>query len=52
MYLKEAVNQGGEIISTEPRINDRIRVPQVRLIGYSGEQVGVVDIDTALKMAD
>jgi len=22
------------------------------LIGYTGEQVGVVDIDTALKMAD
>jgi translation initiation factor IF-3 len=48
----EAINQGGEVISTEPRINDRIRVPQVRLIGFSGEQVGVVDIDTALKMAD
>ena len=39
-------------VSTEPRINDRIRTPQIRLIGYTGEQVGVVDIDTALKMAD
>ncbi len=39
-------------ITTEPRINDRIRTPQIRLIGYTGEQVGVVDIDTALKMAD
>ena len=42
----------GEQISTEPRINDRIRTPQIRLIGYTGDQVGVVDIDTALKMAD
>ncbi|NDI08120.1 MAG: translation initiation factor IF-3 [Actinobacteria bacterium] len=39
-------------MSTEPRINDRIRTPQIRLIGYTGDQVGVVDIDTALKMAD
>lgn len=42
----------GALISTEPRINDRIRTPQIRLIGYAGDQVGVVDIDTALKMAD
>jgi len=40
------------VISADLRINDRIRVPQVRLIGYSGEQVGIVDIDTALNMAD
>ncbi|MSW74310.1 MAG: translation initiation factor IF-3 [Actinobacteria bacterium] len=39
-------------MSTEPRINDRIRTPQIRLIGYTGDQVGVVDIDVALKMAD
>ena len=42
----------GANITTDPRINDRIRTPQIRLIGYTGEQVGVVDIDTALKMAD
>ncbi|MBU6314177.1 MAG: translation initiation factor IF-3 [Actinomycetales bacterium] len=39
-------------MTTDPRINDRIRTPEIRLIGYTGEQVGVVDIDTALKMAD
>ncbi|NCV08120.1 MAG: translation initiation factor IF-3 [Actinobacteria bacterium] len=39
-------------MTTEPRINDRIRTPEIRLIGYTGEQVGVVDIDTALRMAD
>ncbi len=42
----------GVFISTEARINDRIRVPQVRLIGPTAEQIGVVDIDTALRMAD
>uniref|UniRef100_UPI00404AC8F7 translation initiation factor IF-3 n=1 Tax=Candidatus Planktophila sp. TaxID=2175601 RepID=UPI00404AC8F7 len=39
-------------MTTDPRINDRIRTPQIRLIGYTGEQVGVVDIEVALQMAD
>ena len=34
------------------RINDRIRVPEVRLIGYEGDQVGIVDLNTALGMAE
>jgi translation initiation factor IF-3 len=42
----------GANITTDPRINDRIRTPQIRLIGYTGEQVGVVDIEVALQMAD
>ena len=33
------------------RINERIRVPQVRLIGAEGEQLGIVDIADALKRA-
>jgi translation initiation factor IF-3 len=33
------------------RVNERIRVPQVRLIGADGEQLGIVDIDDALKRA-
>ncbi len=33
------------------RINERIRVPQVRLIGAEGEQLGVVEIAEALKRA-
>ncbi|SDE44127.1 bacterial translation initiation factor 3 (bIF-3) [Auraticoccus monumenti] len=41
----------GGHISTEPRINDRIRVPEVRLVGPAGEQVGVVRIDDALRLA-
>ena len=42
--------QGGPI-SAEPRINDRIRVPEVRLVGPNGEQVGIVAIDAALRLA-
>jgi translation initiation factor IF-3 len=33
------------------RINDRIRVSQVRLIGADGEQLGIVDTSEALKRA-
>ncbi|MFY8168492.1 MAG: translation initiation factor IF-3, partial [Candidatus Nanopelagicus sp.] len=35
--LNNLAKQQGAVISTEPRINDRIRVPEVRLIGYDGE---------------
>jgi translation initiation factor IF-3 len=33
------------------RINERIRVPQVRLIGADGEQLGIVDTQEALRRA-
>jgi translation initiation factor IF-3 len=39
------------IISAEPRINDEIRVPQVRLIGPNSEQVGVIATSVALNLA-
>src|SRR3954464_4619962 len=42
--------RGGNI-SAEPRINDRIRVPEVRLVGPNGEQVGIVAIGEALRLA-
>ena len=42
--------QGGPI-SAEPRINERIRVPEVRLVGPNGEQVGIVPIAKALDLA-
>ncbi len=44
------MTQGGHI-STEPRINERIRVPEVRLVGPNGEQVGIVAINDALRLA-
>ncbi len=41
----------GGHISVEPRINDRIRVNEVRLVGPNGEQVGIVRIEDALRLA-
>ena len=40
-----------EPISTEPRINERIHVNEVRLVGPKGEQVGIVRIEDALRLA-
>ena len=40
-----------ERISNEPRINDRIHVNEVRLVGPAGEQVGIVRIEDALRLA-
>ncbi|NLH69100.1 MAG: translation initiation factor IF-3 [Brooklawnia sp.] len=42
---------GGEAISNEFRINERIRVPEVRLVGPQGEQVGIVRLEQALQLA-
>ena len=44
------MTQGG-VISVETRINDRIHVPEVRLVGPNGEQVGIVRIEDALRLA-
>jgi len=41
----------GGHISTDLRINERIRVPEVRLVGPNGEQVGIVRIEDALRLA-
>jgi len=41
----------GVSISVEPRINDRIRVPEVRLVGPNGEQIGVTRIEEAIRLA-
>ncbi|MEU0932748.1 MULTISPECIES: translation initiation factor IF-3 [unclassified Embleya] len=38
-------------MSAEPRINDRIRVPEVRLVGPGGEQVGIVPLAKAMELA-
>lgn len=40
-----------ELVISDPRINERIRVTEVRLIGPAGEQVGVVPIEQAMRMA-
>ena len=41
----------GGHISVELRINERIRVPEVRLVGPNGEQVGIVALGDALRLA-
>src|SRR5205809_3877954 len=43
-------DRGGPI-SSETRVNERIRVPEVRLVGPNGEQVGIVRIEDALRLA-
>ncbi|WP_254872910.1 translation initiation factor IF-3 [Schaalia sp. Marseille-Q2122] len=45
-------NPWKERLISEPRINDRIRVPEVRLVGPGGEQVGVVRLEDALRLAE
>ena len=47
----QATTIKGGAISVEPRINERIRVPEVRLVGPAGEQVGIVRIEDALRLA-
>ncbi len=37
---------------TGPRVNDRIRAPEIRLIGAEGENAGVVSPERALQMAE
>ncbi|MDO5049623.1 MAG: translation initiation factor IF-3 [Actinomycetaceae bacterium] len=44
--------QPKEQLINEPRVNDRIRVPEVRLVGPEGEQVGVVRVADALRLAE
>lgn len=48
--VSETSRHRGAIIN-EPRVNERIRVPKVRLVGPSGEQVGVVRVEDALRLA-
>jgi translation initiation factor IF-3 len=37
---------------TGPRVNDKIRAPEVRLIGADGDNVGVVSPQSAVEMAE
>lgn len=50
MWLSRSFQYEEKRIS-DPRTNDRIRVPEVRLVGPGGEQVGVVRIEEALRLA-
>lgn len=50
-FLHLRCHEREETHISEPRINERIRVPEVRLVGPGGEQVGVVRIEYALQLA-
>ncbi|MGL4831583.1 MAG: translation initiation factor IF-3, partial [Propionibacteriaceae bacterium] len=50
LSARHYIKPGGNI-STDTRINERIRVPEVRLVGPQGEQVGIVRIEDALRLA-
>lgn len=47
-------NHGGEppISAVEPRINEKIRAPRVRLIGVDGSQLGIFETPDAQRIAD
>ena len=51
-YIHGETHYVQELVISEPRINDRIRVPEVRLVGPGGEQVGVVPLADALRLAE
>ena len=40
-----------ESIAIDLRVNDRIRVPRVRVVGADGAQIGILEIDEALNLA-
>lgn len=42
---------GRKAISREPRVNERIRAREVRLIGADGSQLGIVPVREALRLA-
>lgn len=41
-----------EKVGDELRVNRQIRVPRVRVISQSGEQIGILSIEEALRMAE
>ena len=50
-----AINRGSRGRDTKreigPRVNRQIRIPQIRVIGESGDQMGIVETSKALTMA-
>jgi translation initiation factor IF-3 len=44
--------EGGKVAIQSPRVNRRIRIPQVRVINDDGEQLGVLPTSEALAMAE
>jgi translation initiation factor IF-3 len=49
---KTGKREGGKVAIQSPRVNRRIRIPQVRVINDDGEQLGVLPTSEALAMAE
>jgi translation initiation factor IF-3 len=49
---KSGKREGGRVAIQSPRINRRIRIPQVRVIKDDGEQLGVIPTSEALALAE
>lgn len=50
-HRSDRIPSSKEFRISDPRTNERIRVPEVRLVGPAGEQIGVVAIQVALRLA-
>lgn len=50
--IQDQTRKESKISSTEYRVNQTIRVPEVRLINADGENVGIVSTDEALRIAE
>jgi len=51
-FERPPLHGGDCTISNEPRVNERIRVPRVRLIGVDGSQLGLFATEDAQRIAD
>lgn len=51
LFTHSKIERSINISAADYRVNDAIRVPQVRLIGPKGENVGIVSIDEARRVA-
>jgi len=49
--IKGRNSRGRGPVQTGPRVNERIRVPEIRLIGDDGHQYGVVSIDEGRRIS-
>lgn len=49
--LQNSSSKGRKVISKKVRINEEIRAKELRVIGQSGEQLGIMPVKDALKIA-
>lgn len=52
LFGKNDVSEVSSIANNEPRLNEEITVPECRLIGYDGTQMGIYRLREALRVAE